>query len=161
MARRGLARRPSGLAALALGAVLLAPLAAAAPPAVQERIPVQRVPDTWNTAPTEDSVYFDLGSADIDYRAAATIQRHAARLLETTVLSVTLVAHTDDLGSASIELAKGQERLLAVKKRLEDLKVPAARIRTENHGNESRSGSPCVDEECRRKDRRVDFVFRP
>ena len=149
------------MAILAIVMALIAPVVFAASPAAQVAIPAQKNPDTWKTTATEDSVYFAPGSSRIDRQASRTIQRHAARLIEQPGLLVTLVAHTDDLGSASIELAKGQERLLAVKKMLEDLKVAGTRIRTENHGNESRGGSLCGDEECRRKNRRVDFVFRP
>ncbi|MCF8150726.1 MAG: OmpA family protein [Sulfuritalea sp.] len=148
------------VAFLAISAAMSAHFVFAAPPAARAGTQEQKNPDTWKTVATEDSIYFDLGSSRIDYRASGTIARHAARLLEDPKLSVVLIAHTDDLGSASIELAKGQERLLAVKKRLEDLKIPAARIRIENHGSENRAGSTCTDEECRRKSRRVDFVFR-
>ncbi|MCF8179483.1 MAG: OmpA family protein [Sulfuritalea sp.] len=146
---------------LAVVLTLMTPVVFATSPAAQVAIPAQKIPDTWKTTATEDSAYFSPGSSRIDSQASRTIQRHAARLVEQPGLFVTLVAHTDDLGSASIELAKGHERLLAVKKMLEDLKVSGTRIRTENHGNESRAGSTCGNEECRRKNRRVDFVFRP
>lgn len=149
------------IAILAIGVALSAPAAFAAPSAAQVSTHEKINPDTWKTVATEDSVYFALDSSKIDFRASQIIQRHAARLTEKPELTVVLIAHTDDLGSASIELAKGQARLLAVKKRLEELKIPTGRIRIENHGNESRSGSPCTDEECRRKNRRVDFVFHP
>lgn len=124
-----------------------------------ERSRVQRVPDTWATSASDASVYFVLGSASIDDTAAQIIEHHATRLRATPQLRVTVIAHTDDLGSSSLELATGQERLEAVRKRLEEAKISSTRIRTENHGSENRSAEPCADEECRGKNRRVDFLF--
>jgi outer membrane protein OmpA-like peptidoglycan-associated protein len=120
---------------------------------------VKRVPDTWEVSASEDSVYFDLGSSSIDEAASRIIQRHVDKLRTAPDLRITVIAHTDDLGSASMELATGQERLDAVRKRLEEQKITPGRIRTENHGSESRSDHPCADVECRSKKRRVDFLF--
>lgn len=125
----------------------------------EERYRVKRVPDTWEISASEDSIYFDLASSSIDEAASRIIQRHAAKLRSAPYLQITLIAHTDDLGSASIELATGQERLDAVRRRLEDAKISPGRIRTENHGSESKSTQPCAEEECRRNKRRVDFLF--
>ena len=126
-------------------------------PAEQNR--VRRVPDTWEATPSEDSIYFDLGSSSIDDAAALIVQRHIAKLRSAPDLQIRVIAHTDDLGGASIELATGQARLAAVRKRLEESKISPGRIRMENHGSESRSAQPCADEECRRTKRRVDFLF--
>lgn len=125
----------------------------------EERYRVKRVPDTWEISPSKDSIYFDLGSSSIDDAASRIIQRHAARLRSAPDLRIKVIAHTDDLGSASIELAMGQERLDAVRKRLEASKISSGRIHTENHGGENRSTQLCTDEECRRQKRRVDFLF--
>lgn len=125
----------------------------------RHKIRVARVPDTWESAATNDSIYFDIGSASIDDAAAEVILRHAIRLRVERGAYVTLIAHADDLGGSSLELAKGQARLEAVLKRLDELKVTSGRIRKENHGGESRTAPPCADEECRRKRRRVDFLF--
>lgn len=141
-------------------AILAMSILAFAPGAVAEDYSrVARVPDTWEISATEDSIYFDLGSSSIDEAASQIIQRHASKLRSVPDLQITVIAHTDDLGSASIELATGQERLDAVRKRLEESKIRPGRIRMENHGSESRSAQPCADEECRRKNRRVDFLF--
>lgn len=136
-------------------------LIGATPAAVaEERYRVKRVPDTWQISASEDSIYFDLGSSSIDETAFQVIQRHLAKLRSAPDLQITVIAHTDDLGSASMELAAGQQRLDAVRKRLKESKIAPGRIHTENHGSESRSDEPCADEECRRKKRRVDFLFR-
>lgn len=120
---------------------------------------VPRVPDTWQTAASDDSIYFGIGSSSIGDAAAQTMQRHMVKLKAAPQLHVTVIAHTNDLGSSSLELAKGQERLDVVRKRLEESRISPGRINTENQGSENRSGSLCADEECRRNNRRVDFLF--
>jgi len=141
-------------AMLAMSAAMAGPAAAA-----EEHYRVRRVPDTWAFSASEDSIYFDLGSSLIDEAAAQIIQRHVAKLRSAPDLQIVVIAHTDNLGSASIELATGQERLDAVRKRLEESKIAPERIRMENHGSESRSDQPCAKEDCRRKKRRVDFLL--
>ncbi len=143
-----------------IAALALTFIGAASAAVAEERYRVKRIPDTWEISASEDSIYFDLGSSMIDDAASQVIQRHVAKLRSTPDLQVVVIAHTDDLGSASMELAKGQERLDAVRKRLEESKVVSGRIRTENHGHESKSPQPCADEDCRRQKRRVDFLFR-
>lgn len=140
--------------------ILLLPMASGAADH-KDRIPVRRVPDTWATAPTDDSVYFERGSLAIDGTALALIQRHAAKLDAVPALQVTLIAHTEDLGSSSIELAQGQELLDVVRRRLKELRIAPDRTHTENHGAENRSVERCTDDDCARKSRRVDFVFQP
>lgn len=146
--------RMSLIAILAMSAALVIPAAAA-----EQDYRVKRVPDTWEISASEDSIYFDLGSSSIDEAASRIIQRHVAKLRSTPDLQIAVIAHTDDLGSASIELATGQERLEAVRKQLEESKIAPGRIRMENHGSESRSMPLCANEECGRKNRRVDFLF--
>ncbi|NJD33348.1 MAG: hypothetical protein FIA96_00645 [Betaproteobacteria bacterium] len=124
-----------------------------------ERSRVLRMPDTWAVTATEDSIYFDQGSSAIGEDAAELIRRYAAKLRAMPGLQVTLIAHTGDLGSSSLELARGQDRLEAVRKRLEDLKVPLGRIRTENHGSERRNTRACTDDDCLNKSRRVDILL--
>ena len=142
------------VAMLAMSAAVFVPAAAA-----EQHYRVRRVPDTWEISGSEDSIYFDLGSSSIDEAGSRIIQRHVDKLRSAPDLQITVIAHTDDLGSASIELAAGQERLDAVRKRLAESKIAPGRIRTENHGSERRSDEPCADEGCRRKRRRVDFLF--
>lgn len=119
---------------------------------------VLRMPDTWEVTATDNSIYFDEGSSSIEADAAELLRRHAAKLRTMPGLQITLIAHTTDLGSSSLELARGQERLEAVRKRLEDLKVPPSRIRTENHGSEQRNAQTCDDDNCLSRNRRVDIL---
>jgi outer membrane protein OmpA-like peptidoglycan-associated protein len=122
------------------------------------QIRVLRMPDTWEVTAGDNSIYFDQGSSSIEADAAELLSRHAARLRAMPGLQITLIAHTTDLGSSSLELARGQERLEAVRKRLEELKVPPGRIRTENHGSERRNAQTCDDDICLSRNRRVDIL---
>lgn len=151
--------RMRAMVILTIGAVTITPTRTSLALDQHERSRIQHVPDTWASNATEDSIFFHLASSTLDGAAAEAIERHAARLRATPELHVTLIAHTDDLGSSSLELAKGQERLDVISKRLESLKVSPGRVRTENHGGESRSVPKCLEEDCRRQSRRVDFLF--
>ncbi len=154
-----LIRRLCLVSTLATSTFIVHPAAVADQPKNPTHIRVQRVPDTWEVTATDDSIYFDQGSSLIGDEAADSIRRHAARLRAMPRLQITLIAHTDDLGSSSLEVARGEARLEAVRKRLEDSKVPLGKIRTENHGSESRNAEPCTDDECRSRNRRVDILF--
>jgi len=151
MHRGSLRRRLTALAALALATLLAAPLARAEP------AKILRLPDTSEAS--ADSIHFAAGSTEIDRPAELTIQRHAARLKASPDLYVTVIAHTDELGSASLELARGQHRLDAVRRLLEDARIQPSRIRTVNQGSESVAPEACADDECRRQRRRIDFIF--
>jgi len=141
------------------GLLLVHPVAFAETRGKPEQIRVLRVPDTWETKANDDSIYFERGSSLISDLAGELIRRHAAKLRAKPSLQITLIAHTGDLGSSSLELARGQNRLAAVRKRLVDLKVPPSRIRLENQGSENRNAEPCADEECRSRYGRVDVLF--
>lgn len=140
-----------GLFTLILATLVAAPCARAEVPEIQ------RLPDTSD--PSADSIYFAAGSTEIDPYAEMTVQRHATRLKALPDLYVTVVAHTDELGSASLELARGQHRLDAVRRLLEEARIQPSRIRTVNQGSEDVAKEPCADDECRRRRRRIDFIF--
>lgn len=146
------------VAALIAGTLMANPAAGADELDTRGQGRVLRMPDTWDVTATDNSIYFDQGSASIEADAAELLRRHAARLRAMPGLQITLIAHTTELGSSSLELARGQERLEAVRKRLEDLKVPPGRIRTENHGSERRNVEACDDENCLNRNRRVDIL---
>lgn len=120
---------------------------------------ITRLPDASQAVPSDDSLYFAAGSANLDTEANLVLQRHAAKLRAHPGLQVTIVAHTDDLGSASLELVRSQLRLDAVRQYLEAANIAPARVRTLNHGSEAGGSSICDDDACRRTRRRVDFLF--
>lgn len=146
------------VATLLAGALMTTPAVGAGNADNGGPVRVLRLPDTWEVTATDNSIYFAEGSSAIEEDDAEMLRRHAARLRAMPELQITLIAHTADLGSSSLELARGQERLEAVRKRLEDLKVPPNRIRKVNHGNERPSAQACSDDDCLRRNRRVDIV---
>jgi outer membrane protein OmpA-like peptidoglycan-associated protein len=149
-----LARRRTCRIGLMLAATLLAGSGAA-----ETVTGIRRLPDARDARPNEDSIYFAQGSALIDAVALRTIQRHITRLAASPGLYATIVAHSDDLGSVSMEVARGQARLDAVRQLIEEAKIQPTRLRAINLGGESDSVSACADEDCRRLRRRVDFLF--
>ncbi|MDQ5880880.1 MAG: peptidoglycan-associated lipoprotein, partial [Pseudomonadota bacterium] len=86
------------------------------------------------------------------------LRTHAERLRDDPRLVVTLVGHTDHLGSRSFNLAIAEQRTTAVKTKLRELGVPAKQVRQRNYGNE-KAAAGCRSEECRARMRRVDFVY--
>lgn len=105
------------------------------------------------------SVFFAKGSAELDANAHAVLKTHAVRLQDDSKLVVTLVGHSDHLGSRSYNLAVADQRVTAVAKTLRRLGVQRSQIRRYSLGNE-KPGVQCQNETCRSKWRRVDIVYR-
>lgn len=105
-----------------------------------------------------NAVYFQRGSIVLDDVAIAVLRRHAERLRENLHLVVTLVGHTDHLGSRSFNLAIAEQRTAAVKAKLREFGVAAKKIRERSYGYEQ-PGAACAGEPCRRKMRRVDLLY--
>lgn len=120
---------------------------------------IDRLPDGRDAMPGEDSVYFPAASAALDGDALRLIRRHVAKLEANPQLNLTLIAHTDELGSTALEIARGQDRLNVVLRALEEAHIPLRRIRSINLGSESSSVEDCNDDACRRLRRRIDFLF--
>ena len=120
---------------------------------------IERLPDGRDTQPGRDSVYFAAASAALDDEARQVIDRHVAKLAANPGLNLTLVAHTDELGSTALEIARGQDRLNVVQRVLEDARISPWRIRTLKLGSEVPPAEDCSDDDCRRLRRRVDFLF--
>ena len=150
--RRTLVRISS--AALAASALSSAVATESAPPRG-----IERLPDGRDTQPGEDSVYFAAASATLDDEAHRVIRRHIAKLEASPHLCLTIVAHTDELGSTGLEIARGQDRLNVVLRVLEDARIAARRIRSINLGSDSSPANDCSDDACRRSRRRIDFLF--
>lgn len=120
---------------------------------------ITRLPDASQAVASDDSVYFAAGTAHLDAEANLILQRHVDKLRSNPGLQLTIVAHTDELGSASLELARSQLRLDAVRRYLDDANISPGRVRALNSGSENGPPSPCNDDECHRSRRRVDFLF--
>lgn len=121
---------------------------------------------TGNTAPPglldfENNVYFQLGKTGIDDQGIETLTKHAERLKSNAKLHVTLIGHTDNLGSPAYNQAISDARLSAVLKILIDQGVARRQIRRISLGNEHRSALRCRTDECRQKLRRVELSYGP
>lgn len=137
----------------------------AVPKALVARAPRREVP---NEVPTErqvmaavndeDSIFFPLGSIEVDVLGKMKLQAHAQQLKEDPSKVVTLIGHTDDLGSPSYNLAIAQGRINAVHEILRARGVPQTQIRRYGVGSEKNS-AVCQSEACRQKMRRVQMVF--
>ena len=106
----------------------------------------------------ENNVFFVLGSSGINAVGRKKVQDHARRLKADPKLEVTLVGYTDDLGSLSYNLAIAEQRVNAIHKELRSNGVRSNQIRRHVAGPEQLSPA-CRSTECRKKMRRVQFVY--
>lgn len=162
-----------------LVALISACTTAPAPPAIQgphpapDPIPITVAKTLSPVTPTENrrensvdppairegrSIFFAKGSAELNSNAHAVLETHAARLNDDPKLVVTLVGHSDHLGSRSYNLAVAEQRVATVAKALRMLRVQRSQIRRYSLGNEN-PGVQCQNEACRSKLRRVDLVY--
>ncbi len=144
-------------AAPAAAPMVAAPMVAAPAPAAAESTPPAATPAPPPRADA-DSIFFALGASAVDEAGRHKLRAHAERLKENRRLSVTLVGHTDHLGSRSYNLAIAERRAAAVAEALVALGVYRSQIRRYGVGNE-KGGAPYRNGECRRQKRRVDLVY--
>lgn len=105
------------------------------------------------------TVYFAFGEATIDSEGAEVLRQNAQKLKEDPQLVVTLVGHTDNLGSAAYNLAVADKRAEAVSEKLRSHGVPRAQIKRLPVGSEQSSKLKCDTEACRASMRRVELVY--
>ena len=107
-----------------------------------------------------NSVYFGLASYAVGREAEAVLKRHAAKLNRNPRLVVTLVGHTDDLGSREYNDALCLKRARAVEKALLDLGVAPRQIRlAARYGYEKSPVRPCKTDACRKLLRKVELIY--
>jgi len=106
----------------------------------------------------ENNVFFVLGASVVDAVGRKKVRHHAERLKADPKLEVTLVGYTDDLGSPSYNLAIAEQRVNAIHKALRGNGVRSNQIRRHVAGPEQLAPA-CRSTECRRKMRRVQFVY--
>lgn len=105
-----------------------------------------------------ESIYFAAGKTAVDDADRQRLRQLAARLKEDPRLVISLVAHTDDQGSRSYNLALAEERLEAVVEILRAAGVPRRQIRRKNAGSGLAAGG-CSTPACRQQMRRVEMSF--
>lgn len=131
--------------------------------------PESRKPEAGVEAPTSEkdliaavdlanSVFFPPSGTTVDAAGRQRLIAHAARLKENPELMVTLVGHTDDLGSSSYNLAIAEQRVNAVYAILRSQGVPLTQIQRYSIGSEQ-TGRGCKSADCRRSMRRVQLMF--
>lgn len=135
-----------------------AAMPAAKAESVPQANPAERSEPAAPAPGNPNTVFFKRGSAVLDDAALTVLRPHAERLRDDPRLVVTLVGHTDHLGSRSFNLAIAEQRTTAVKTKLREFGVPAKQVRQRNYGNE-KAAAGCRSEECRSRMRRVDLVY--
>lgn len=106
----------------------------------------------------ENSVFFPSSGTAVDADGRRRLLEHAARLKANPDLVVTLVGHTDNLGSPSYNLAIAEQRVNAVYAVLRSQGVPLIQIRRYGVGSEQ-MGLGCKSAQCRRQMRRVQLHY--
>jgi outer membrane protein OmpA-like peptidoglycan-associated protein len=106
----------------------------------------------------ENSVFFAVGSTQLDAAGQAKLKLHAEHLKDDQKLVVALVGHTDDQGSPSYNLAIAEQRVSAVRKQLRRYGVRSSQIRRQL-GGRVKLAVTCRSAECRRKMRRVELEY--
>lgn len=149
---------PPAAATPAVPAVVRDGAPAPPPPAPAEAVP-PGPGEGQAMAVADNSIFFARSRAEVDEDGRRTLQRHAQRLKDNPKLQLTLVGHTDDLGSRAYNLAIVEQRIDAVYRLLRGLGVPVRQLRRYAVGAEH-AGKACRPPECRRNMRRVDLQYR-
>lgn len=122
-----------------------------APPVADEKAIIAAV-DVAN------SVFFQPSASAVDADGRRLLLEHAARLKANPDLVVTLLGHTDNLGSPSYNLAIAEQRVNAVHAILRSQGVPQTQIRRQAVGSEA-VPLACKSAQCRKVMRRVQLVY--
>ncbi len=124
------------------------------------------VPPATLTAPSEASsgeafdlgdIFFDFDQHTIRRDAQSTLSGNAAWINGRSGKVVVIEGHCDERGTQAYNLVLGDKRARSVKRYLEDLGVPAARLKTTSYG-ELRPFCKDHDETCYQQNRRAHFV---
>lgn len=102
-------------------------------------------------------VYFDYDKFAIRSDAATALEGNARQLKAQSGWSLLIEGHCDERGTVDYNLVLGEKRARAVKKYLEDLGVPSAKVQITSYGKERPSCAEHSDE-CWQKNRRAHFV---
>lgn len=103
-------------------------------------------------------IYFDLDSSTVRSDFRSTIEAHAAYLAANSDVSIRLEGHADERGSREYNLALGERRALALRKRLVLLGASAAQVSAVSYGEE-RPVSDGSDENSYALNRRVEISY--
>lgn len=136
-----------------------APVATAPAEVIADKATILPEPAANQAADIERrSIFFSLGSRTISHSERGNLKRLAQPLLNDRTLSVTLVGYTSDNGSPSLNLAIADGRLAEVSSALRKLGVKIQQIRR-TVASEVDKSTPCRTTDCRKKMRRVEFIY--
>lgn len=132
----------------------------AKPVAREATPPKPAVPNTpFADDPARRTVYFGFGEATINSAGAEVLRENAQQLKNDPQLVVTVVGHTDNLGSAAYNLAVADKRIDAASEKLRSFGVPKNQLRRLPLGSEQSSKEACDSEACRQAMRKVELVY--
>jgi peptidoglycan-associated lipoprotein len=115
-----------------------------------------------SAAPSEGTlslgdIFFDFDQHMIRRDAQATLSANAAWINGRPGKAVVIEGHCDERGTQAYNLVLGEKRARSAKRYLEDLGVPASRLKTTSYG-ELRPFCKERDENCYQQNRRAHFV---
>jgi peptidoglycan-associated lipoprotein len=131
------------------------------PPPPPPPAPDKKPPSLESALGNVQDAYFDYDKTDLRGDARDTLTSDAAALkailADFPTATIVIEGHCDDRGSAEYNLGLGDRRASAAREFLQQLGVPADRIKTVSYGKER---PQCSDqnETCWQKNRRVHFV---
>lgn len=103
-------------------------------------------------------IFFSFDASNLTVKAKQQLTDRARALLDNTSMSVLLEGHCDSRGTDDYNLALGERRAQAVKRYLEQLGVPSARLKTMSYGK-MKPLIPGETETAWLRNRRVAFTF--
>jgi len=104
-----------------------------------------------------EDIFFDFDQSTIRRDAQSTLSANAAWINGRSGRAVVIEGHCDERGTQAYNLVLGEKRARSVKRYLEDLGVPASRLKTTSYG-ELRPFCKERDESCYQQNRRAHFV---
>jgi peptidoglycan-associated lipoprotein len=104
-------------------------------------------------------IFFDFDRYAIRRDAQPVLEGDAAWLKRTLGKSVLIEGHCDERGTQAYNLVLGEKRARSTKHYLEDLGVPASRMKIISYG-EMRPFCKERDEDCYQQNRRAHFVLK-
>ena len=134
----------------------------AAPGSSSQAVPPAAFSSPSDGTPPADTVtlkdiFFDFDQHTIRMDAQATLSANAAWINSRPGKAVLIEGHCDERGTQAYNLVLGEKRARSVKRYLEDLGVPASRLKTTSYG-ELRPFCKEREESCYQQNRRAHFV---
>jgi peptidoglycan-associated lipoprotein len=108
-------------------------------------------------AVTIADIFFDFDQHTIRSDAQSVLSANAAWITRTPGKAIVIEGHCDERGTQAYNLVLGDKRARSAKRYLEDLGVPASRLKTTSYG-EMRPFCKDRDETCYQQNRRAHFV---